>query len=139
VTRVSSVCPPEAIRHVNGGSIGPGGGQRLRGRDADQQGADQAGALRDGHELGVVERRARALERVVDDGVDQLEVVARGDLRHHAAEPSVHALRGDDVGPHLAVEADDGGAGVVAGRLDRQDHAGAAVRHMITASSPLSA
>ena len=60
-------------------------------------------------------------ERVVDDGVDQLEVVARGDLRHDAAEAVVHALGGDDVGADLAVAGDDRRARVVARRLERQD------------------
>jgi hypothetical protein len=81
----------------------------------------------------------RLLEGVVDDRVDELEVVARGDLRHHAAEAVVDALGGDDVGEDLAAVGDDGGAGVVAGGLEREDHAGGVLRHMITASSPLSA
>ncbi len=75
-----------------------GGGERLRGRDADEQRADQPRALRHGDLLDVVERGAGAVERVVDDRVDELEVVARGDLRHDAAEARVHALGGDDVG-----------------------------------------
>jgi hypothetical protein len=116
-----------------------GGGERLGGRDTDQQGADQTRPLGDGHALDVVEGGAGAGERVIDDGVDELEVVARRDLRHHAAEARVHALRGDDVRADLARGGDDGGAGVVAGGLDREDHAAGCVRHMITASSPLSA
>ena len=67
-------------------------------------------------------------------------------------------LRGDDVGQDAVVRRDDGGAGVVAARLDREDHGAGAVgvtgpaagmsssepfsvagvRHMMSASSPLS-
>ena len=76
----------------------PRGGQRLAGRDADEQRADQARALGDGDRLDVVQRRPGLGQRVVDHGVDELEVVARGDLRHDAAVAVVHALGGDDVG-----------------------------------------
>ena len=102
--------------------------------------------------VDVVERRAGLAQRVVDDRVDQLEVMARGDLGHDAAEAVVHALGGDDVRVHRAVVADDRRARVVARGLEGEDHAGAAfgtsssvprsvagVRHMTTASSPLSA
>ena len=87
-------------------------------------------------------RRAdpRGRELVEHDRVDELEVMTRSDLRDDAAEDRVRArLRRDQVRPDGAA-VDNGGAGVVAGRLDRQDHGiGAALRHMITASSPLSA
>jgi hypothetical protein len=100
------------------------GRDRLRGRHADEQRADQARPAGD-RDLGhVVERRARCLERVVQHGVDQLQVVAGRDLGHHAAV------------------ADDRCTRVVAARLDGEDHAAgcasATVRHMITASSLLS-
>ena len=80
----------------------PRGGEPLRGRDADEQRADEPGPLRDRDQLDVVEPAPAARERVVDDRVDELEVVARGDLRHDAAVAVVHALRGDDVGADLA-------------------------------------
>ena len=168
------MCPPDAIRQRNGGSIGSGarkfaatwpwrwstgasGSRRaaampLGGGHADEQRADQPRALRDRDERDVVERRAGPRERVVDHGVDELQVMARGDLRHDAAERVVHALRGDDVGQHLARGRHHRRARVVAGGLEREDHTGeafgtssseprsvAGVRHMITASSPLSA
>ncbi len=79
----------------------PRGGQPLGGRHADQQRADEPWPLRDRDELDVVQPHPGAGERVVDDGVDELEVMARGDLRHHAAVAVVHALRGDDVGADL--------------------------------------
>ena len=142
-----------ALQVVDGRQRQPArGGQALGGGDADQQRADQARALRDRDQLRVVERGAGAREGVVDDRVDELEVVAAGDLRHDAAVAVVDALGGDDVGADLAVAADHGGAGVVAGGLEREDHSGCAlgtssseprrvagVRHITTASSPLSA
>jgi hypothetical protein len=125
---------------VDGDQRQPAGrGQRLGGGDADEQRAHEAGALGDRDAVDAVEGRLRLRQRVVDDRVDELEVVARRDLRHHAAEAVVDALGGDDVGEYLAAVADDGGTGVVAGSLEREDHPGGAVRHMITASSPLSA
>ena len=130
----------------------PRGGQALGGGDADEQRADQARALGDRDQLGVVERGARLGEGVVDDRVDELEVVARGDLGHDAAVAVVDALGGDDVRADLAGAGDHRRAGVVAGRLEREDHSGCAfgtsssgprrvagVRHITTASSPLSA
>src|ERR687895_656785 len=76
------------------------------------------------------------------DGVDQFEVMAGGDLGHDAAVAGVQqALRGDHVRADRAVAIDHGGAGVVAARLDGEDHAVArsgTVRHMISASSRLS-
>ena len=73
--------------------------------------------------VDVVEPSAGALERVRGHGVDQLEVVARGDLRHHAAVARVQQpLGGDHVRRDLAVAAHDRGAGVVAARLDGEDH-----------------
>ena len=77
------------------------GGQPLRRRHADEQRADQAGALGHRHRVDVAEIGPRAGERVVHHRVDELEVVARGDLRHHPAEAVVHALRGHDVGEDL--------------------------------------
>ena len=112
----------------------PRGGQPLGGRDADEQRADEPGPLRDRDELDVVEPHAGAGERVVDDGVDELEVMARGDLRHHAAVAVVDALRGDDVRADLPRRRDDGRAGVVAARLEREDQsapAGRRARHVL--------
>ena len=83
------------------------------------------------------------VERVGDDGVDQLQVMAARDLGHDAAVAVVDPLRGDDVGPDLPILGDDGRTGVVTARLQGEDHAVAAlpralVRHMIIASSPVS-
>ena len=98
------------------------GGQRLGARHAHEQRADQPRAAGHGHRLDVVERCAGALEGIRGHGVDQLQVAARGDLRHHAAVALVQQpLRSDHVRaaprrPRLT----SGGAGVVAARLDRR-------------------
>jgi len=84
-------------------------------------------------------------ERIFEAVTDQVEVMPRGDFGHDPAVASVHALRGDHVGEDLARGRDDRRAGVVAARLQREDQPGALevdavseVRHMITASSPVS-
>ena len=140
-TRARSVWPPLAIRHRNGGSNGSGArkfaatwpwrwstGASGRPRAAasalavatpTSSAPTRPGPCGDGDQRR--RRRASApacAQRVVDDGVDQLEVVARGDLGHDAAVAVVDALRGDDVRADLAVARDDRGAGVVAARLD---------------------
>jgi hypothetical protein len=126
--------------------------QPLGRRDPDQQRADEPRPLRHRDERDVVEPASRLPQRVVDDRVDQLEMVPRRDLRHDPAEAVVHALRGDDRRAHLAVAGDDRRARVVARGLEREDQVGeafgtssseprsvAGVRHITTASSPLSA
>ena len=82
-----------------------------------------------------------AVERLVDHRRDQLEVAPRRDLGHDAAEARVQlGLRRDDVRDDLAVVGDDRRGGLVAARLDAEDHAvgSRASRHMISASSRLS-
>ena len=112
---------------------------------ADQKSRDQSRPARDRDHVEVRERRSGALERVVDDVADQLEVVPRGDLGHHAAVAVVDPLGGDHVRADLSLVCDDRRAGVVTARLEREDHPDAlgvdafsAVRHMISASSPVS-
>ena len=92
------------------------------------------------------------LQRLGDHEVDELEVVAGGDLGDDAAEALVRLLGGDHVGEHPPVPVDDRRAGVVAARLERQDahtepgfgtsasdpSSVAGVRHITRASSPLS-
>ena len=122
-----------------------GGGEALRGRDPDEQRRDQTGPARDRDHVEVGERRAGARERVVDDVADQVEMVTRRDLGHDPAVAVVDALGGDHVRADLAVVGDDRRARVVTARLEREDHPDAlgvdavsAVRHMISASSPVS-
>ncbi|MFN8112164.1 MAG: hypothetical protein U0R51_03080 [Solirubrobacterales bacterium] len=106
-TSASSVRPPLAIRARKGGSIGSalevgggdvalevvdgdqrlagGGRERLRGVDADQQGADQPGLFVTAIASIGIEAVAGVLERRVDHRVDQLQMPARGDLGNDAA------------------------------------------------------
>ncbi len=124
-----------------------GVGQRLGGRDPDQEGPDQPRALGDRDGADVVERQTGRRERLVHDRVDRAQVVARGDLGHHAAVGRVQlGLRGDDAGDHVPA-GDDRGGGLVAGGLDREDgraghplhvSSGPPPRHMMIASSLLS-
>ena len=79
-------------------------GQRLRGRDADEQCADEPGALRDRDRVDVVERRSRLAERLAHDRDDELEMPPRRDLGDDAAVAGVQVgLRGDDVRADLAL------------------------------------
>ncbi len=121
--------------------------ERLRCRDTDQQRSDQAGMRRhrDGFDVG--RRCACPGQRFRDNGNDELEVPAARDLGHHATETRMEiGLRGDDVGDDLSVRGHERGRGLVARRLDPEDHvasesAGGRVpesRHMINASSRLS-
>ena len=87
-----------------------GGGDRLRGRDADQEGADQPRPDRDRDRLDLVERHPGLLQRGADDRRRQLQVMARGDLGDDAAEARVGGgLRGDHVGEDPPA-GEDGGA-----------------------------
>ena len=119
-----------------------GGGKSLRGRQAHQQRADQAGTARDGNGVDVVEPSLGALERVRGDGIHEFQVVARGDLGDHAAVARMQQSLGrDHVRRNLAVTAHDRCARVVAARLEGEDHAvvrSSTVRHMMSASSRLS-
>jgi hypothetical protein len=96
-------------------------GERLRARDSDEQRADEPRALGDRDGVDVVERGARPRERIVDDGREELQMVTRCDLGDDPAVAVMDSLGGDDVGEQLAAGADDGGARVVAARLDRED------------------
>ena len=122
-----------------------GGGHRLGRRQPHEQSGDEARPPRDGHELDVGQLRAGLMQRILDRRADKLEVVAAGDLRDDAAIAVVDPLGRDDVGTDLAGACDDCRTGVVAGGLESEDHPPrptwevvSRVRHMITASSPLS-
>ncbi len=97
------------------------GGEGLGGGEADEQRADQARTLGGGDEADVIERHGGLRERLGDDEVHELEVVAGGDLGHDPAVAVVHALGGDDVREHAPARVEHGGAGVVAAALERQD------------------
>ena len=70
----------------------------FRRRHADKQRADETGAVRHGDLIDVFELDARLVNGLVNDGQDVHDMLARGDLRHDAAEFLVHGdLRRDDV------------------------------------------
>ena len=76
--------------------------RRLRERHAHEQRADQAGALRHRERIDVAPRRAAVGQRALDDAADVAHVLARRQLRHHAAPFAMDVdLRGDDVRSNL--------------------------------------
>ena len=80
-------------RHV------PGVGERLGGRDADEQRADQAGPDGDGDSADLVVGDAGLDDRLSDHRVEQLEVGPPGDLGNDAAVHGVQIdLAGHDAG-----------------------------------------
>jgi hypothetical protein len=109
-------------------------GDPLRGAYPDQQRPDQAGSGGSGDRLDVVQAYPRLAERRLDHRRRQLEMLAGRDLGHDPAEALVGGgLRGDHVAEDaLAVE--HGGAGVVAGGLDRQQQVRAHSTHLSPAT-----
>ena len=59
--------------------------QRLAGDGADDQSADQARTARRGDGVDLVQRHARFIQRRRNDLVENFDVGAGGDFRHHAA------------------------------------------------------
>ena len=113
--------------------------KRLGGGHADEQRADQPGALRDRDAVDAVERRAGLGERLADHRRDELEMTARRDLGDDPAEARVQVrLRRDDVRTQLAVVGDERRGRLVAGRLDAEDQTETGSFHMMSASSRLS-
>src|SRR5262249_36160797 len=87
--------------------------------------ADQAGARgsSDGGQLRIAD--ISLFHGAIDDAVEQVDMGAGGDLRHHAAEARVlFRLRAHDVGQDasaaVAVALDHGGCGFIAGGLYTQ-------------------
>ena len=138
--------PPLASRQTNGGSqrlrleeVGgdvalevvdrdqgqpPRGGDRLRGAETDEQGADQARPGGHRHRFDAVEIDPGLAQGGEHDRLDQLQVLAG---RHLGNDPAVvivrSGLRGDHVGEDPR-PVEHGGAGVVTGGLDREDQGG---------------
>ncbi len=94
-------------------------GERLGGLQAAEQRADEPWPLGDGDLIDGVGLHPGRAQGIRHHRTDRLDVLARGELGHHAAVRIVHALRRDRVAQHaLAVE--HGRARVVAGGLDGQ-------------------
>ena len=101
-------------------------GEGLGVGDADEKRSGQAGAGGDGDGVEVGERDVGLGERGADDGNDGAEMLAAGQLRHHAAVARMGGdLRGDDGGEGARAALDDGGGGFVAGAFNAKDEAGA--------------
>ena len=74
-------------------------GQRLGGHHAHHHAADQARPAGRGDAVEIGETEACLGQRILDQPVDALEMGARGDLRHHAAEAAMLGqLAVDDIG-----------------------------------------
>ena len=72
--------------------------ERLGERDADQQRTDEAGALRDGNRVELVQIGLRGVRAARDDAADVANVLARGELGHDTAPLAMDGhLRRDDV------------------------------------------
>ena len=110
-------------------------GKALGEGDANHERAHQARALCHAHggklaggngSILKTKRCCGILERRIHDTHNHLDVFARGDLGHHAAEARMEVdLRGHDVGDKRAVAVDDGGRRLVAGRFDGEDEGAA--------------
>src|SRR5262245_1771390 len=97
--------------------------QRLRGRQPDEQRADQARAGGDRDAVDVVEGHVRLLLGLAEHREHELEMPARGHLGHDAPESGVEVrLRGDDIRPDVPLLGDERSGRFVAGGLERQNH-----------------
>ena len=86
-----------------------------------QHRADQPRRIRHSHGVNIRAREICLFQRLVGKTVDRLNVLARGDLRHHAAVELVQLdLRGDAVGQNASSVAHYGNSRLVTGRFYRQ-------------------
>ena len=104
-----------------------GEGQRLGGHDAHHHAADQARPAGRGDPVEIGQIELRLSERLDHQPVEPLEMGARGDLGHHAAETAMLGhLAVDDIGQDAANRSisrrrfDDGDRRFVAARFDAQ-------------------
>ena len=101
-------------------------GQRLGVGDADQQRSGEAGTGGDGDGVEIGEGDVGLGQRGADHGNDGAEMLAAGQLRHHAAVAGVRGdLRGDGGGKGARAALDDRRGGLVAGGFDAEDEAAA--------------
>ena len=99
----------------------PGEGQRLGAGGADQQRADQSGTGRVGDRVDVAGRALRLVQYLADQRQHALDVIARGQFRHHAA---IHAVLLDlaeqRIGQQAALAVVERDTGFVAGGFQSQ-------------------
>ena len=104
-------------------------GEALGAGDADQQRADESRRARDGDGIDIGELHASVGERAVHERKEVLQMLARRDLRHHAAERLMALdLRRDVVHAHAAVVVHEGHGRLIARRFDPQNHAGVSTK-----------
>jgi len=104
---------------------GPRGRRQPGGKGAaHQQGSDQSRAGGVGDAVDILPFQAGGVEGFRHQGVDAASMVARRQLRHHAAVFGVHRrLAVQDVRQQPALAVIDGRGGLVAGGLDAEDGA----------------
>ena len=89
---------------------------------ADQQRADQARAVRHRHRVHVAQRNVRLLDRFAHHRNDLPQMLARGELRHHAAVLAVNVgLRRDHARKNAASAGHDGRRRFVARRFNTEN------------------
>ena len=88
---------------------------------ANEEAPNEAGADRRGDRIDLGDLASRVSKRVHGQRVQRPQVFTRCDLGDDAARVLVDELRGDDVGADPPAVLDDRDAGLVAGRLDRED------------------
>ena len=90
--------------------------------DADEHRADQPRRVGDGDGVDVLPGQVRLVKRRIRQGVDGLDVLARGKLGHDAAvEPVQGDLRRDAVGQDGSSVLHDGDGSLVAGGFHGED------------------
>lgn len=110
----------DVIDRVEGFAVREGEGAGSE--SADKKAAEEAGAGGDGDAVDLVPGGAGFGEGFMDDGQDDLNVTAGGDLGHNPAVFFVNVdLAGDDVGADVTAVFDDGGCGFVAGGFDAEN------------------
>ena len=97
-------------------------GQRLGRAHADEQRAHQARAIGHSNRIDVRQGHVRLLQAFIHHRIDALHVLARGNLRHHAAVHRMQRnLRRNDRGDDLAAVADDRRRRLVTAGFNRKD------------------
>jgi hypothetical protein len=113
--------PLQVVDGNEGQAVRPG--DRLGGGESDEERPDEAGAACDRDAIDRRELDACLAKRLANDRRDELEMAARRDLGDDAPVASVQlVLRGDDGREHPAVARHHRGGGLVAGRLDSENH-----------------
>ena len=101
-------------------------GQGLAGRQAHHDATHKPGACRGRDPVEMFELHSGPVQRPLDQAIDDLDMGARGDLRHDAAEGRVvgdlaHDFVRQDFAAALLPKPHHAGSGFIAGRLDAQN------------------